>query len=256
MRELQDIFQLLDQKKDRLNNYRPLTAEQSALLDKDIRAEHVWSSNAIEGSTLIKNETAIVLATGITVHGKSLKEHLEAIDLSAAYDYMRNLVSQNQELTQMTVRELNKIVTLKTAASIKPEMTDLITWSQNKRNQLHPIQYAAELHARFVTIHPFEDGNGRTARLLLNFALTQSGYSVVNVQPDEESRNSYLNSLVDYQKSNDLTSFIRLIAGYENHALDQMIRVLERNEEEIRESTIAEENIQKFLKSRSLNNET
>lgn len=79
---------------------------------------------------------------------------------------------------------------------------------------------------------------------------------MVNVQPDEESRNSYLNSLVDYQKSNDLTSFIRLIAGYENHALDQMIRVLERNEEEIRESTIAEENIQKFLKSRSLNNET
>lgn len=164
-----------------MNSYRPLDKEQVRALEQDTRIEHVWSSNAIEGSTLNKYETAYILNKGMTVHGESVKDVLTAIDLNEAYDYMMDLASRKQPLNQSIIRDLNRLSIGKTHPDwagvyrepfeIEAAMGDLVDWANENRDRLHPVQYAADLHLKFVSIHPFRDDNGRTARLLMNLAL-------------------------------------------------------------------------------------
>lgn len=249
----------LTRKLEKLNSYRPLDKIQLSRLEKDIRIEHVWSSNAIEGSTLDKNETAIVLEQGLTVNGKSLKNHLEAVDLNNAYNMMTDLVANKQPLTEMIIRSLNQIVNEKIVEhsmagqyravdvypkggaldtyaktyEIRPRMEELIRWSDENKDIIHPVKYAADLHAKFVTIHPFIDGNGRTARLLMNFALTEYGYPIVNVQPDKESREKYMRALQSFSEKNDLEPFEELIGNYVDQTLNKRIEILAAAEGEV-----------------------
>ncbi|KRM05891.1 death-on-curing family protein [Lactobacillus kitasatonis DSM 16761 = JCM 1039] len=99
----------------------------------------------------------------MTVHGESVKDVLAAIDLNEAYDYMMDLASRKQPLNQSIIRDLNRLSIAKT----HPD------WANENRDRLHPVQYAADLHLKFVSIRPFRDSNGRTARLLMNLALTE-----------------------------------------------------------------------------------
>ncbi|WP_282804055.1 Fic family protein [Secundilactobacillus kimchicus] len=206
----QSLLQRLTSLKKEMDQFRPL------------RIEHVWSSNAIEGNRLDRFETASILNTGVTVHGASVTDILETLDLNQAYEYMMSLASKKEPLSQTTIRDLNRIVTLQTTQDkseagvyraikvwpnglenhpyvnpidIRPRMDQLIEWSSQNQSTLHPVVYAADLHLRFVSIHPFIDGNGRTAILLMNFALAQSGYPVINVQPNHEERYTYMDRL-------------------------------------------------------------
>ena len=214
------------------------TAQQVA---NATRIEHVWSSNAIEGSRLTKAETAAVLESGLTVPRRSIADILAAVDLASAYDYMLDLAAQKQPLTEATIRNLNRLVMVKNTPvtaqagayrtiavwpagrpdhpyvdplEVPAEIAKLIDWAKQAADRLHPVQYAADLHFRFVSIHPFTDGNGRTARLLMNLVLVQAGYPVVNIQPDELSRTHYLEALVYGQDQGDLAPFETLIADY------------------------------------------
>ena len=110
----------LSKLKDEMNSYRPLPKEMVEQLDKQVKIEHVWSSNAIEGSTLTRYETASIIDTGVTVNKKSVRETLEAINLSEAYEYMMSLVSEKQDLSETIIRDLNRLATLNTAMS--PEL--------------------------------------------------------------------------------------------------------------------------------------
>lgn len=241
----------LSKLRKQLDHYRPLDKQQLKILDQDIRVEHVWSSNAIEGSKLGRFETEEIINRGMTAGGESIGDILAAIDLNQAYDYMLDLASRDQPLTQIAIRDLNRIVLAKSNPEwggiyravevhpagvkfrpyaelfdIEPEMGDLIEWSNKARNKLHPVQYAADLHYKFVTIHPFRDGNGRTARLLMNFALIQNGYPIINIKPDKESRDEYLNILLDCQKENDPTKFEELVAKYSENTLKDRIKLV------------------------------
>ena len=253
-------LQKITQKKQQLDTFRPLSADEVAELEKNVRIEHVWSSAAIEGNTMSKYETAALLEGGLgaTIHGKTLKETLEIIDLNDAYNYMMDLATQKQPLTTTIIRDLNRISTLETmqpkvdagkyrAIEVWPygsknnpyaapldipnKMDKLITWSKTAQQQLHPVQYATDLHQKFVTIHPFRDGNGRTARLLMNLALTENGYPVINVNPSPEARNQYLTALdKSHEGHTGRQVFRELIAGYVEQELDQRISILELNE--------------------------
>ena len=99
---------------NKMNEYRPLDKDQVKALEQDIRIDHVWSSNAIEGSTLNKYETASILNKGMTVHGEAVKDVLAAIDLNEAYDYMIDLAGRDQSLTQGIIRDLNRLSIAKT----------------------------------------------------------------------------------------------------------------------------------------------
>lgn len=226
-----------------MNSYRPLDKEQVRALEQDTRIEHVWSSNAIEGSTLNKYETASILNKGMTVHGESVKDVLTAIDLNEAYDYMMDLASRKQTLNQSIIRDLNRLSIGKTHPDwagvyrepfeIEAAMGDLVDWANENRDRLHPVQYAADLHLKFVSIHPFRDGNGRTARLLMNLALTEAGYPVINVFPDEKSRNEYMDVLATSRREKKSQPFEDLIGKYAEKTLLKRIKILQLNEHNI-----------------------
>ncbi len=259
-----DTNKLTELRKE-IDKYRPLDSDQIRALNKDIRVEHIWSSNAIEGSKIDKFETEAIISKGITIHGESIGDVLSTIDLNEAYDYMLDLASHRQPLSQTTIRDLNRLALAKTHPEwggeyralevhpaktdfnpytepfdIRPEMDNLIEWSRKAQKEMPPVKYAADLHYKFVTIHPFRDGNGRTARLLMSLALTENGYPVVNIMPDKESREEYMETLLDSQKRHDPTAFEDLVGKYTERTLKKRIQILqlnEKNKEEAREET-------------------
>lgn len=253
----------LSELKQEMQKYRPLDVEQVKALNQDVRIEHVWSSNAIEGSKVNKFETEAIINQGMTIHGESIGDVLSTIDLNEAYDYMLELASKKQPLTQTSIRDLNKLALAKTHPDwggeyrtlevhpaltdfnpyaepfdIQPKMDELIKWSEQAQKDLHPVKYAADLHLKFVTIHPFRDGNGRTARLLMNVALTESGYPVVNIMPDPKSRETYMNTLLESQRNNNPKLFEDLVGKYAEGTLLKRIKILQLNEQNKKEAEL------------------
>ncbi|MDF7683788.1 Fic family protein [Lactobacillus sp. ESL0679] len=262
----QDQLKQITKLKETMDTYRPLSPLEIKRLEKNIRIEHVWSSAAIEGNTLSKNETAAIIDSGIgaTIHGKTIKETLEIINLSQAYTYMKDLATKKQPIRLDDIRNLNRISTLETIEpkseagnyrtidvypygtdkrpyaspfDIPDEMEKLQNWSDQARTKLHPVQYATDLHQKFVTIHPFRDGNGRTARLLMNLVLTENGYPVINVNPSKKARDNYMTALATAEApENDPQPFRELIANYVEEELDSRIKTLQLNEKYTQEA--------------------
>lgn len=197
-------FQHLSEKKAELDRYRETGEGLPPALVKNLenwfRVELTYTSNAIEGNTLTRRETALVVEKGLTVGGKSLQEHLEANNHAYALDWIRELaqrpdaVPTENELLQLhslilrgiddnhagcyrkvTVMISGSSVVLPNPFKVPELMEAFIQWLQSTTD-LHPVELAAEAHYRLVTIHPFIDGNGRTARLLMNLILIAHGY--------------------------------------------------------------------------------
>lgn len=190
----------LQQKKAQLDALRPLPAAAVAHLKEQITVEWIYNSNAIEGSTLTLRETQLILETGLTIGGKSLREHFEVLNHKDAIEYVESLVEQDAPLSALHVRQIHKLVLARIddenagqyrrtqvriagAQYVPPEawevpqrMQDWENWLRQAEHQLHPVVLAAQAHHRLAAIHPFIDGNGRTARLVMNLALFRQGY--------------------------------------------------------------------------------
>lgn len=273
-----DTNKLTELRKE-IDKYRPLDSDQIRALNKDIRVEHIWSSNAIEGSKIDKFETEAIINKGITIHGESIGDVLSTIDLNEAYDYMLDLASHKQPLSQTTIRDLNRLALEKTHPEwggeyralevhpaktdfnpytepfdIRPEMDNLIESSRKAQKEMHPVKYAADLHYKFVTIHPFRDGNGRTARLLMSLALTENGYPVVNIMPDNESREEYMETLLDSQKRHDPTAFEDLVGKYAERTLKKRIQILQLNEKNKEEARFSKDELNELAKRHRIKN--
>jgi Fic family protein len=260
--DIQEKLTLLTAKLELINTYRPLSTEQVDLLNKEKRIDHVWSSNAIEGSTLSRAETASILETGVTIHGKPIKEVLETIDLGKAYDFMEGLVSGNVKLTERLIKEINRIVRKADEyqiidsedpigeyrpirvypygvegveytypENIPTEMNELLRWNAAASKELHPVEYAALLHLKFVSIHPFANGNGRTGRLLMEFALTGKGYPITNIQPDRDARTEYIDALSTSQREKNGSRFVSYICDKVLDEMEFRIKTLQINEQ-------------------------
>jgi Fic family protein len=218
-RPLEDVVRLLAAiaaKKERLDNLRPLSPEALANLEHYYDIELTYTSNAIEGNTLSPVETTLVIEQGITISGKPLKDHLEALDHYDAIRYVRELGRQTAPLIEANIRNLHALVvqrsrpdiagryadlsryvrteagrhTFPSPAEIPPLMTDFAAWLGSAPDT---PETAFSVHRRLVDIHPFNDGNGRTARLLMNLVLIRGGYPPVAVRP--EDRLSYIRAL-------------------------------------------------------------
>lgn len=257
------LLATIDAKKATIGHYQPLPEAEMRILAHQKKVEHVWSSNALEGNTLSLYETISMLKTGLTPQGKPIKDVLEVLDLSDAYDYVMDLVQEKAPVTQTMICDLNRFVTAKTtqdvrqagnyrdievrpqglpkntyteSVGIRPQMAQLVAWSKESHNLMHPVLYAAELHRRFVSIHPFIDGNGRTARLLMNFALLESGLPLINIRPDRKSRDKYMQALYHAQQTGDHDPFDLLVAQYVDQELDERIKVLKLHEQNIKDA--------------------
>ena len=232
---LQELLQKADSYKKKISSARPLAKEELKSLDDYFRIGFTYSSNALEGNSLTISETKILLEDGITVGGRPLKDCFEAVGHGAAYDFMLTLArQQNLTITEDVIQNLHRLFYQKVNADqagsyrtiqvyisgtqylppapddvprLMKHLTDQIHFSQTT---LHPVELAAMAHKRFVDIHPFIDGNGRTARLLMNLILVHNGYGIVSIPP--VLRNDYINALSASRKLNDMEPFSKLIA--------------------------------------------
>lgn len=227
---MQDIIDSINLKKADLNSIRPLSQDALRHLQKYYDVELTYTSNAIEGNTLTLRETAEVIEHGITVGGKRLKEHLEAVDHYDALLWMREIASQTTPIGEATICELHRRVVLRsdpTIAGIYSRFPRRIAGSPVVfPNPAKVPQLMAELgdwlgatpttpaaafdaHFRLVAIHPFSDGNGRTARLLMNLMLLRGGYVPVAVRL--EDRKAYLDALEEGSLTGDQGGFQMLM---------------------------------------------
>lgn len=194
------LRQRLERKKAQLDALRPLPQATVERLLAQITVEWIYNSNAIEGNSLTLRETQLILETGLTIGGKSLREHFEVINHKTAIEYVEQLASGKEPLTAFHVRQLHKLVLTQIdddhagqyrqtpvriagakhvppeAWEVGPRMTEWEQWLRNAEANTDPVELAALAHHRLVAIHPFVDGNGRTARLVMNLILLRQGY--------------------------------------------------------------------------------
>lgn len=235
---MQEILKSLTSKKLKLDQYRPLPKEVEQSLEDWLRVELTYSSNAIEGNTLTRLETAEILEKGIAaiVSAKSLKDQLEAINHSNALDLVTSLTKQrktHQHVTQSDILAIHKLiltgimdqwagiyrqsevfvrganVSFPLPQSVPYAMDEFIEWLETAQGT-HPVLVAAEAHFKLVSIHPFVDGNGRTARLLMNLILAINGYPMAVIR--NEDRTAYLEAVNKGQTQKDLTTYYELVA--------------------------------------------
>ncbi len=237
-----DVLLSILKKKRLLDTYKPLPQSVLKNLEEWYRVELTYTSNAIEGNTLTRQETALIVEKGITVEGKSMVEHQEAINHAEAFTFIQTLAEQKksneiklQDVLEIHKMILNKIidadagkirntpVRISGSTTILPNplkvpelMEDFILWLQTTTD--NPVQVAAEAHYKLVTIHPFVDGNGRTARLLMNFILMQAGYPGAIIKKEE--RNRYLTALETGQTQGKLDAYYELIYDAVDRSLD------------------------------------
>ena len=239
-------------KKATLDHLRPLSASSLAALSSWYDVELTYTSNAIEGNTLTRSETAVILEKGITVGGKPLKDHLEALGHQEALGYVRVLAGRGEALREGDVREIHRLVTgraepaeagrysnhqrqilgsplvLPSPAEIAPLMGDFGQWlgAATASPDTATPEVAFVAHERLVTIHPFSDGNGRTARLLMNLVLLKGGYPPVVIGP--EQRLAYIEGLQASQVGGDPEPYRRFMEGRLEASLDHHLDVLRR----------------------------
>lgn len=240
------LIDSIGRKKAQLDRLRPLTASALAQLQKHYDVELTYTSNAIEGNILSLRETAEVIEHGVTVGGKSLRDHLEAVDHYDALLWMRDLAATTSPVDETVVCELHRRI----VARSQPALAGI--YSQNPRRIAgSPVIFpnpakipqlmeefsawlnlaprdppsAFEAHFRLTAIHPFGDGNGRTARLLMNLLLIRGGYPPLAVRP--EDRITYLDSLERASLSGDAAPYQILLHQRLDATLGEYLNALQ-----------------------------
>jgi len=225
-----------DKLRDQWQKTKPLNSTQLTKLKAYFDLQYIFNSNKIEGNTLTLHETALVVEQGLTIGGKSVREHLEAINHAEAVEYLADLISSKVDFSERELLQLHHLilkgidrlnagryrtapVRISGSSLIPPDhfqlaemMEDYFGIYRRVSAHVHPIILAADMHERLVTIHPFIDGNGRTARLIMNLILMKHGFTICNLKGDDTSRLAYYKALEQAQADNDTSAFYDLIA--------------------------------------------
>jgi len=239
----------IEEKLKILNKNRPLSASVVQKLRQQMQIEMTYNSNAIEGNSLSQKETFLVINEGITIKGKPLKDHLEAKDQYEALDFLYELVDKKNKptLSELLIRQFHSLVVKKTdeewagkyrngnviivgakhtppdATNIPSLMKELIEWYRENYRKYHPVELAAIFHHKLVYIHPFFDGNGRTARLIMNILLMKHGYPLTIILKND--RPKYYRALSEADNK-DYKLIVRLVAQATEKTLDIYLKVL------------------------------
>lgn len=244
---LQEKLNRIDKLKSELDKLRQFDSYRIA---QALELEYTFESNRIEGNTLTLRETDLVLNEGLTISGKSMREHLEVLNHQEAIYYIKEFVQKKSSINERELLVIHNLilrgimpeyagkyrdiqVMIKGSAHMPPQpflvskqMEELFIWFNSSKLILHPIVLAAEFHERLVTIHPFVDGNGRTSRLLMNLILLSNGYVIANIKGDYETRMNYYNTLEESQTTDSKNSFFQFIADVEIDCLERYLKIL------------------------------
>ena len=246
------ILRQADELKARLASARPLPKEALGKIEEALAIEYTYESNRIEGNTLTLQETALVIEEGLTIGGKSLREHLEAINHNEAIAFIKDIAQGEEPITERTILQIHALIlrgidrqnagryrTVPVLISgsrhvppqpylIEKQMEDFLLRFREMENEgIHPVDIAAYLHDELVRIHPFIDGNGRTSRLLMNLYLLQHGYVMVLLKGDAESKLAYYKALETSHVDKNPAPFRQLVEEAELAALQRYIQLIE-----------------------------
>ena len=250
---MQNLLVEINKKKEQLDKLRPLSSAQVKNLKDVYDIQLTYNSNAIEGSTLTYSETKLILNEGITIGGKSINEHLETINHREAISFIEDIAKmKTKEITLADIKNIHYLILKgidnKNAGSyraqnvgvvksdgamhhfaeplkIDEKMNEFIDWLHTQTIE-EPILLASLVHLKFVSIHPFIDGNGRTARLLMNLILLQNGYPQAIIKVS--NRAEYVQAIEKYQQSsnNDYNDFYKVVLKSVNDSLDLYSTIL------------------------------
>jgi Fic family protein len=232
-------------KHHRLAALRPLSPESVASLAAAWDVRMVHESNAIEGNSLTLRETELVLSKGVTVSGKPLKDHIEALNLAKAWEQVKKLAGPAAVLTERDLLDLHRIVltrveddfagsyrrgTVRIAGShhVPPNPMKVPDLMEELFSELKtisdPVERAAKLHHGIARIHPFADGNGRAARLAMNFVLLAAGYPPISIPTG--LRHAYYTAL-EAADAGDFQTWQNFLTEQLHHELDEWLTALE-----------------------------
>jgi Fic family protein len=228
---------------------KPLSETQLKKMEEYFHTSYTFESNRIEGNTLSLQETHLVINEGITIGGKSMREHLEAVNHKEAIELVKDLVVNNIPFNAYRLKQLHQLilkgvddrnagvyrslpVRISGSEHIPPEpylldklMEDYFLFYDAQKNVLHPVILAAEMHERLVSIHPFIDGNGRTSRLVMNLILLQNGFTIANLKGNLEDRMNYYKALEQVQVNHENDQFYQLIVNSVASSLEEHIHL-------------------------------
>lgn len=243
-------FNRVDELKNQLDQHRPLPVAAVKNLRDVYRVEWTYNSNAIEGNTLSLIETKVVMEDGLTIGGKRLQEHFEVINHSEAISYIEDQVTQTAELDERTLKTIHHLIlkniddenagryrsiNVRISGSqhepphflqVENAMQELFDWYNQEKDRLHPVELAALFHFKFVYIHPFADGNGRTARLLMNLILMSHGYPPAIVKAENSQRLTYYEVLETASIQGNTQPFIELITQCVEESLTTYLKAI------------------------------
>lgn len=242
-----NIFEEINSKITELNKLRPFEGYQLQQIKKFFKSETTWSSNALEGNTLTLIETEILIKDGITVNGHSVREIHECLGHADAYDFMFSL-KDKKTISESDIKNLHLLFAkhideipnhgeyrkepvfitgseypLPHYEDVPKLMKDFVEWMEKNRNKGNAVQFAALAHKNFVYIHPFVDGNGRVARLLMNAILLQNGYLPASIPPMRKY--DYSMALENGRKDKD--GFVNFIGEMELMTVSDYLRMLQ-----------------------------
>ena len=244
---LQKVLDEVDDLKTKLDGFRQFDSYSIA---QALELEYTFESNRIEGNTMTLRETDLVINEGLTISGKSMREHLEVINHHEAIAYIKDLMQRNTSINEREILSIHnlilrgihpddagryrKVQVMNQESSHVPsqpflvakEMEDFFIWYETNKLILHPIVLAGAIHERLVTIHPFIDGNGRTSRLVMNLVLLQHGYIIANIKGDYDSRMQYYQTLEAAQTKNNKEDFLLFIAQMEKESLERYLNII------------------------------
>ena len=248
-------YQRADENNRLLSAYRPLPSETLKSLREYYRVGLTYTSNAIEGNSLTESETKVVIEDGLTIEGKPLRDIYEAVGHARAYDFLYE-ITEKKELEEQDILTLHRIFyqqidpekagtyrsvkvfisgsryAVSPVARIAEDMRKLVRWYNRNEKKLHPIELAAELHLRFVFIHPFIDGNGRVSRLLMNLALLRNGFTIALIPA--LLRHEYIHSLE--VAHTDKTLFFDFIADRVLATQSDLLRLLQSQDDTVNDT--------------------
>jgi len=249
--ELTATLANIDKLKERLSTLRPLPQPALQKIEEALAIEYTYESNRIEGNTLTLQETELVVNEGVTISGKSMREHLEAINHAEAIDYIRDFARQDIEISERTIKEINALVLhgidrdnagryrnvpVMISGSthlppqpylIGPQMEEFMRhFAEMERQDVHPVIIAAYLHDELARIHPFIDGNGRTSRLLMNLYLLRNGYTIATLKGSNDEKLRYYSALEQSHTEDNPDAFRAVVADAELSSLGRYLEIL------------------------------
>lgn len=248
---IKKLLEEVDALKEQLSTLRPLPEEALKKIQDALDIEYTYESNRIEGNTLTLQETALVVNEGVTISGKSMREHLEAINHTEAISYIKDIAKQDIEINERTIKEIHALIlhgidrenagryrTVPVMISgsthmppqpylIEKQMEDfMIRFKQMEEEKIHPVLIAAYLHDELVRIHPFIDGNGRTSRLLMNLYLLRHGYVIITLKGSNDAKVSYYVALEKSHTEDLPEGFQKLVVEAEIAALQKYLSIM------------------------------